>query len=247
MSLAIVRENVVATVPEPGVYPGVPWATYHAWDACSASRLSRLARSPRHLRAHLGGQVDDETAAKTSGRLLHIAVLEPERFHATVARGPEGDGRTRAVRDARAALEAGGKTVVAAAEYDRITAMRDQLLEHPTVRRAVRAQHPHRRRMDREMERRAERGPRKHQRRPERRHEARGRRVGHWEMSLRFRGGLGAGSRRRAVPRAHEEGTVFRWTRPSCPHPCCPRQPLATDPLVHRVRQRRTAAASAHD
>lgn len=123
--------------PEPGVYAGVPFDTYHAWDACSSSRLGRLARSPAHLRAYLDGQVDDETAAKTSGRLLHTAVLEPERFRTTVVRGPEGDGRTKAVRDARVALEAAGKTVVAPAEYNRIIAMRDRLLAHATVQQLL--------------------------------------------------------------------------------------------------------------
>lgn len=135
--LALVPENAVVTVPEPGVYPGVPWATYHAWDACSSSRLSRLARSPAHLRAYLDGLTDDETAAKTSGRLLHTAVLEPERFRGSVVRGPEGDGRTKAVRDGRAALETAGKTVVAPTTYDRIVRMRERLLTHPTVRQLV--------------------------------------------------------------------------------------------------------------
>lgn len=137
MSVALVRESAVVTVPEPGVYPGVSFDEYHAWDACSASWLSRLARSPAHLRAYLDGLVDDETAAKTSGRLLHSAVLEPERFRASVARGPQGDGRTKAVRDARASLEAAGKTVVPPAEYDRIVAMRERLLSQPTVRQLI--------------------------------------------------------------------------------------------------------------
>jgi hypothetical protein len=65
--------------PEPGVYPDTPMATYHAWRAASNSRLSRLHRSPAHLKAYLE-QPPADTAALAAGRAIHCAVLEPDEF-----------------------------------------------------------------------------------------------------------------------------------------------------------------------
>lgn len=65
--------------PEPGIYPGMPMAVYHQWDAVSNSRLSLLKRSPAHLKAHLEiGSA--ETEALRFGSAAHMCVLEPELF-----------------------------------------------------------------------------------------------------------------------------------------------------------------------
>lgn len=65
--------------PEPGYYPGVPQAVYHAWDACSNSRLQLIRRSPSHLKsAVIYGSA--ETDAKKYGSAQHMAILEPELF-----------------------------------------------------------------------------------------------------------------------------------------------------------------------
>lgn len=65
--------------PEPGIYKDTPMREYHAWDAASNSRLSRLMRSPAHLRTYIE---DDYTESKAQriGRMIHMAVLEPELF-----------------------------------------------------------------------------------------------------------------------------------------------------------------------
>lgn len=52
---------------------------YLSWDYASASRLSRLARSPAHLRAYLD-EPSKDTAALKAGRAIHAAVLEPHLF-----------------------------------------------------------------------------------------------------------------------------------------------------------------------
>lgn len=67
--------------PEPGVYPEVPMASYHAWRAASNSRLTKLHRSPAHLQAYLQEPPAD-TIALTAGRAIHMAVLEPDLFTA---------------------------------------------------------------------------------------------------------------------------------------------------------------------
>jgi hypothetical protein len=67
--------------PEPGIYRGVPAATYHAWDAASNSRLGHLIppSTPAHLKAYLDEPPKDKKVWK-EGRALHACVLEPERY-----------------------------------------------------------------------------------------------------------------------------------------------------------------------
>ena len=54
---------------------------YHGWDAASNSRLTRLMRSPAHLRAYMDSQFTD-TPALIFGRAAHTAILEPDDFGA---------------------------------------------------------------------------------------------------------------------------------------------------------------------
>lgn len=65
--------------PEPGVYSDVPMDEYHQWDAASNSQLSRLMKSPAHLKAYREDEFE-ETKAMRLGRMIHMAVLEPEQF-----------------------------------------------------------------------------------------------------------------------------------------------------------------------
>ena len=72
-------EIVGDKVPDPGVYPGIPPDTYHAWDAASNSSMSKLFRSPAHLKSYLE-EGQKETPALFLGMAIHAAVLEPDRF-----------------------------------------------------------------------------------------------------------------------------------------------------------------------
>lgn len=65
--------------PEPGIYPGTPMDEYHAWEAASNSRLTKLMKSPQHLRAYLEAEHTD-TPALSFGRAAHVAILEPDAF-----------------------------------------------------------------------------------------------------------------------------------------------------------------------
>lgn len=65
--------------PTPGVYPGTAMRAYHAWEAASNSRLTRLMRSPAHMKAYIEGP-PAETEALRLGRAIHTAVLEPDHF-----------------------------------------------------------------------------------------------------------------------------------------------------------------------
>jgi hypothetical protein len=96
--------------PEPGVYPGTPVLDYHRWACASNSRLTKLLRSPAHLKAYLD-EPDDDTNALTMGRAAHSAILEPEDFamresvraHASASKllAGEGDVEFSIVWDAR--------------------------------------------------------------------------------------------------------------------------------------------------
>lgn len=69
------------TPPEPGTYTGISMDEYHAWDAASNSRLTKIGRSPAHLKAYRDAE-QVETAALKTGRAVHTAVLEPAEFEA---------------------------------------------------------------------------------------------------------------------------------------------------------------------
>lgn len=65
--------------PEPGIYRNVPPEEYHKWHACSNSQISKLLKSPAHLKAYLEDDSDD-TSTQRLGRQVHAAALEPDRF-----------------------------------------------------------------------------------------------------------------------------------------------------------------------
>lgn len=117
--------------PTPGVYPGTPLATYHEWDAASNSRLSRLRRSPAHLLAYMQ-EPQVETEALRIGRATHAAILEPDDFGTRYVSGPEGDRRTKAVREQWDEVEAryGCGYVLKPAEYDLCLKLRDSVHVH---------------------------------------------------------------------------------------------------------------------
>lgn len=114
--------------PDTGVFPGVPISTYHSWDAASNSRLTRLKRSPAHLKAYLD-QPPEQTHALVAGRAIHAAVLEPTVFAEQYVQGPPGDRRTKAVKAAWAELEdeRGQGYVLKPDDYAMCLAIRDSV------------------------------------------------------------------------------------------------------------------------
>lgn len=66
-----------SATPEPGIYERIPFSDYLAWDAISNSRLSLLAKSPRHYQK---GFCKEPTPAMQLGQLYHCGVLEPLAF-----------------------------------------------------------------------------------------------------------------------------------------------------------------------
>jgi hypothetical protein len=118
--------------PSPGVYPNVPAATYHtAWRAASNSQLSKLLRSPAHLKSYLD-QPQQDTTALVIGRAVHMAILEPDSFTSTYVGAPKLDMRTKAGKETRALLELehGPDNVLSANDYDTCIKVRDSVLVH---------------------------------------------------------------------------------------------------------------------
>lgn len=114
---------------------GMPEAEYHALPHCSNSRLTILQdRSPAHVLASMQVTRKD-TDELLLGRAIHCAVLEPDRFPSSYVRGVAGDGRTKAVQEARAALvaEYPGATVLKPDHFEIAIAARDAVRAHPTA------------------------------------------------------------------------------------------------------------------
>lgn len=134
--LGLVLMNSTPTAipcPEPGVYPNVPAATYHAWDAASNSRLSMLRRSPAHLKLYLDKGREDTDAFRI-GRAFHASVLEPDVFAEKYGYASEGcDRRTKAGKDEWADLlgRYGEGYVLKIAEFRDIISMTERVLNHP--------------------------------------------------------------------------------------------------------------------
>lgn len=127
-----------ATITEPGLYPDLRNATYHAQtDWVSSTMLKALL--PEHYR--LGGNQD----ALDFGTLFHTVVLEPDSVDAYVALdaheiGRKADGSpatnptmTAAWKRAVAEVESDGRTVVSQSDLDRALSMRDAVMAHETA------------------------------------------------------------------------------------------------------------------
>jgi len=107
-----------------GIYRGIPFADYLAWDAVSNSALSRFSRVPSA--AHL----PDDTAALALGRALHCAVLEPARFQAEY-RMKTANGATKEGKAEAAAAAESGIELMTRANWAAVTGMADAVRSHP--------------------------------------------------------------------------------------------------------------------
>ena len=88
----------ITAPPGPGIFYGVSFGEYFSWPYASNSRLTRLMRSPAHMRVGIEA-AREPTAALTLGSAIHTAVLEPDLFHKLYCVAPECDKRTTAGRD----------------------------------------------------------------------------------------------------------------------------------------------------
>ena len=104
---------------------------YHAAPGASASRLKQFQRSAAHMRYAMDNP-QEPTQAMIIGSATHSAILEPVLFAKEWGRLPEGDGRSKAVKEAKAELitQFGVGQVLKPDVYDNILAMRDSVLDN---------------------------------------------------------------------------------------------------------------------
>jgi len=104
---------------------------YHAMPGASASRLKKLQRSAAHMKYDMDNP-EDPTQAMIIGSATHSAILEPVLFAKEWGRLPEGDGRSKIVKEAKAELivQFGADHVLKSDVYDNILAMRDSVLDN---------------------------------------------------------------------------------------------------------------------
>ncbi|MFA5379310.1 MAG: PD-(D/E)XK nuclease-like domain-containing protein [Dehalococcoidia bacterium] len=120
---------------EPGLYPNISHADYHALEYVSNSYLGRLDKVPANVKVK-----QEESAAFRFGRAFHINVLEPKLFDSQITVEPEDiDKRTKAGKIEYAAwLEtASGKTVISADENQTIQAMTMAVYNHPFAKTII--------------------------------------------------------------------------------------------------------------
>lgn len=113
-----------------GRHEGILDDLYHAVDACSATRLAKMRRTPAHCMASL--LEDERTPALDFGTAAHAAILEPDTFETLYALDPEhpekggypaGWRNTKAYKDARAELE--GQRIISTVDRETCLRLRD--------------------------------------------------------------------------------------------------------------------------
>lgn len=93
----------------PGIFPAMPAEHYHSVPAMSSGGAKRMLRSPAHFLLQLT-KTTEPTPQMQFGTVVHIGVLEPEKFERSVVVAPDVNTRTkerRAERDAFAAAHPG--------------------------------------------------------------------------------------------------------------------------------------------
>jgi exodeoxyribonuclease VIII len=111
-------------------------AEYLSWDCASASRLADIARSPRHAKYRIE-HPSEPTEAMELGTAIHAAVLEPELFERTYRMRPPGDGRTKAVKEARELIEAQGFIALKEEAWDACQGVKLTVREHPIASKLI--------------------------------------------------------------------------------------------------------------
>lgn len=129
--------------PVPGIYANISDEDYHAGPGVSNSGLRVLGeRSPAHYVAYRN-EPRAETPAKTLGKRIHRAVLEPVRFELQYAVSPKFDLRKNVDKAAKAEWEAenAGKEAIEQDDFDRCLRIRDRAHADWQVRDLLRDAH----------------------------------------------------------------------------------------------------------
>ena len=113
--------------------------TYNAdTTACRKTYLDLIERSPAHVAAAMAG-LHVPTDAQKFGNVIHTFILEPDLVSQRYYVEPAGDGRTKAVRDARteAAAQNPGRQAVSEDEWREAHAIRDAVYRTKSARQVL--------------------------------------------------------------------------------------------------------------
>ncbi|MCD6006863.1 PD-(D/E)XK nuclease-like domain-containing protein [Halomonas sp. IOP_31] len=122
---------------EPGYYRDLDNERYHASSAVSKSQLDLLHKSPALLQWSRTAPEDDEKkTALNVGDACHALILEPHRFDAEYAIGPDAPKNTKEGKSKWANFEEclGDKTVLTHAEGRKVKLIRESVMAHPHAR-----------------------------------------------------------------------------------------------------------------
>ena len=133
----------MANLPEPGIYPSVPFAEYAKWPAVSNSGLKYILRSPAHYKAAMAETWKD-TPAQILGRAFHMAILEPDIFWKHFAKEPELDTEnyakprsSKAYKEEIAFIEEKGLTVLKADDVENLNGMKAAVMGHQKLNKVI--------------------------------------------------------------------------------------------------------------
>lgn len=127
----------------PGLYPGVDALEYHQWGGASQSRLKVMRdRSPAHLRWQMD-HPSESTPAQQLGAAIHTCILEPDTFGGLYIQSIPGDGRTKAIKELRAAQaeEFPNHIQLAPRDWETCFAIRDSVAAHPHAKAMLGGEH----------------------------------------------------------------------------------------------------------
>lgn len=119
--------NEVFGMYEEGIHYEMPDDEYHAIKAISNSSLKLAKRSMRHFKHWLDSGPVKQTDAMRWGTIVHLAVLEPDRFKVEVALTEAKDRRAKEYKEALEKPDV--KYALTAVEADRLTGMITELNE----------------------------------------------------------------------------------------------------------------------
>ena len=108
---------------KPGIYEGIPNEAYHSGPGISKSGLWTIqSASPAHYKFG----VREQNNAFDFGEACHLAILEPNRFEATVVRGPD-DRRGNKWKDMVEGCAVNGSLLLTSGDYDGVCSIRDMV------------------------------------------------------------------------------------------------------------------------
>lgn len=107
-----------------GYHSALPYAAYDKDPALRFSVLDRISVSPLYLWSSLFADADDDSTAKTLGRVFHTITLQPELLEQTTLIVDASTRNTNIYK--AAAVTATGKDVILRHEYDVLCRMRDR-------------------------------------------------------------------------------------------------------------------------